>query len=160
MDDRPQYRQSVEQPTAVRRATVAQPDLTAWFAKAYGEIAAYLGAHGLAPKGFPFARYHLRADGRFDVEAGFPLDRPIAGNARVLPSTLPGGSQVVLWYIGPYDQIGKAHAVLQEWIAYHGGRPAGDSREIYHDPPTGDPTHWRTEIVQPYTPAQNEGDPR
>lgn len=150
MDDRPQSRSAVEQPTAVRRATLGPTDLLPWFAKAYGEVAGYLSAHGITPKGFPFARYHVRADGRFEVEAGFPLTGPIAGDASVVPSSLPAGLQAVVWHTGPYDQVGKAHALLTEWVEAQGGRPSGDPWEIYHDPPTGDPSAWRTEVVHPY----------
>ena len=153
MDDRPQSRSAVEQPTAVRRATLAQAGLLPWFAKAYGEVASYLSAHGVTPHGYPFARYHLRADGQFDVEAGFPLTTPIAGDTSVVPSCLPAGQQAVVWHTGPYDQVGKAHAQLTEWIEAEGGKPSGDSWEIYHDPPNGDPSHWRTEVVQPYVPS-------
>ncbi|TCN27054.1 effector-binding domain-containing protein [Kribbella orskensis] len=155
--EQPQTRTAVVQPTAVRRATLAQAELVNWFAEAYGEVAAYLGLHGLTPKGHPFARYHVRADGRFDVEAGFPIAGRIAGDCSVQPSTLPGGELAVVWYMGPYDQVGKAYATLADWISSQGGEADGEAWEIYYEPPTGDPSHWRTEVVQPYHLVSGDG---
>jgi effector-binding domain-containing protein len=154
-DDLPRAHLAVAQPTAVRRATLAQSELVTWFATTYGEVGAYLGAHGITPKGHPFARYHVRTDGRFDVEAGFPVPKLIAGNADVMPSALPAGWVAVLWHVGPYEQIGKAYATLSDWIRARGGTLAGDPWEIYHDPPAGDPAEWRTEVVQPFAPAED-----
>jgi effector-binding domain-containing protein len=107
----------------------------------------------LTPEGRPFARYHVRADGRFNIEAGFPVGSKLAGNGSVQPSMLPSGDQAVIWHTGPYDQVGAAYAVLAEWIEEQGGTPEGDAWEIYHDPPAGDPSHWQTEVVQPYRAA-------
>ncbi|TDU83756.1 effector-binding domain-containing protein [Kribbella voronezhensis] len=150
----PQHRVVTEQPTAVRRATLHQSELAGWFAAAYGEIAGYLGRHGLTAQGYPFARYHLRSDGRFDVEAGFPVEAGIAGDGSVQPSSLPGGHVVTAWHTGPYQEVGQTYALLAGWIAEHGVEQAGDAWEIYHDPPTGSPALWRTEVIQPFTPAQ------
>jgi len=151
--EQPETRTAVQQATLVRRATLGRSELVNWFAKTYGEIATYLGDHGLTPKGHPFARYHVRGDGRFDVEAGFPVVSKLVGDASVLPSILPGGEQAVIWHTGPYDQVGVAHTALAEWIEQQGGTPDGDAWEIYYDPPAGDPSHWRTKVVQPYRAA-------
>jgi effector-binding domain-containing protein len=150
----PQQKTVAEQPTAVRRATLDKDHLPGWFAAAYGDVAAYLSKHGLTAQGYPFARYHLRSDGRFDVEAGFPVAATIAGDGSVRPSSLPGGQVVTSWHTGSYDEVGKTYAVLAEWIAEHGVEPAGDAWEVYSDPPTGDPALWRTEVVQPFTAAK------
>ena len=152
--EHPQPRTVSEQPTAVRRATLSRRELVNWFASAYGEIAAYLSTHGLTAQGYPFARYHVRSDGRFDVEAGFGVGVRIAGNGFVLPSTLPGGEVVSAWHVGPYDEVGKTYGVLTDWLAEHRAEQAGDAWEIYHDPTTGDPSSWLTEVVQPFTPAE------
>src|SRR5690242_21137181 len=77
--DQAQSRVIAEQPTAVRRATLAPAELPAWFAEAYADIATYLGSQGVKHAGPPFARYHIRPDGRFDVEAGFPVTGTIDG---------------------------------------------------------------------------------
>jgi effector-binding domain-containing protein len=151
--EQPQPHAAVEQPTAVRGATLGREELVSWFAQAYGAVAAYMGLHGLTPTGRPFARYHLRPDRRFDVEAGFPVAAKIAGDGSTQPSALPGGELAVVWHAGPYDQVGEAYAALADWIRSEGGTAEGDPWEIYHDPPAGDPSQWRTEVIQPYLPA-------
>lgn len=139
-----------EQPTAVVRGIVHRKDLGRWFGGAFDQVAAYLLHHGIAPQGFPFARYHVCPDGTFDVEAGFPVGNGIDGDGKVMPSSLPGGRVVVAWHIGPYDELGEAYQSVDEWLkAAHGVR-TGDSWEVYHDPPTGDPHFWRTEVIQPF----------
>ncbi|MFK4084878.1 GyrI-like domain-containing protein [Kribbella sp. NPDC020789] len=156
--DQAESRVITEQPTAVRRATLAPPELPAWFDQAYADIASYLSAHGIKHQGPPFARYHVRPDGRFDVEAGFPVAAPIAGTVTVRPSKLPGGAVVSLWHIGPYDRVGQTYAEIAAWIREVGASSAGDAWEIYHEPPADDPMQRRTEVVQPYTfPEAHEG---
>ncbi|GAA0927836.1 hypothetical protein GCM10009554_09010 [Kribbella koreensis] len=153
----PYLREAVEQPTAVRRATLALPELRAWFAKTYGEVGSYLTLHGITPRGYPFARYQHRPDGRFDVEAGYVVTAPIAGDTVTVPSSLPGGLHAVVWHIGPYQKIGATYAQLTTWIESQSGRADGAPWEFYHDPPGNERTLWRTEIVQPYVIV---GDPR
>ncbi|HEU4947199.1 MAG TPA: GyrI-like domain-containing protein [Kribbella sp.] len=142
-----------EQPTAVRRATLAPEEMPNWFSTAYGEIASFLGRHGVRPAGMPFARYHRRSDGRFDTEAGFPIAAPVTGDGMTEASTLPGGPAAVTLYRGPYDGLAAAYEQLEDWLRTQGGIPDGDPWEVYFDPPTGDPADWRTEVIQPYRPA-------
>lgn len=149
--NRPESRTVTEQVTAVQRATLSQDQLAEWFPKAFGDVACYLYHHGIAPNGFPFARHHVRLDGRFEVEAGFPVATPITGNGPVEPSILPGGPVLVVWHVGPYAELGTAYQAMADWLEAEGATRTGDAWEIYHDPPTSDPMHWRTEVVQPFT---------
>lgn len=145
----PELRDTTEQPTAVRRAEVDRSELATWLAQAFGDVAAHLHAHGIPPKGYPFARYHALPGHRFEVEAGFPIAIRIAGNASVRPSTLPGGHALVAWHVGSYDAIGTTYQAIDEWLRAEGGYRTGDAWEIYHDPPGHDRIQWRTEVVQP-----------
>ncbi|NUR97524.1 MAG: GyrI-like domain-containing protein [Kribbellaceae bacterium] len=144
------------QHTAVVKAVLRREQLGSWFSGAIDRVADRLDRIGIAPCGLPFARYHLRPDHMFEVEAGFPVAAPITGDGEVRPSTLPGGSVVVAWHIGPYDRLGEAYEAVDEWLTNERGVRTGDAWEVYHDPPTGDPHLWRTEVVQPFTPATSE----
>ncbi|WP_202868363.1 GyrI-like domain-containing protein [Kribbella sindirgiensis] len=139
-----------EQPTVVRRGTMAPTEMSAWFPKTYGEIVAFLRTHHTMPAGPPFARYHQLPDGRFEVEAGFPVVGVVASDAVTQMSSLPGGTVAVTVHVGPYDTLGENYAAVAEWLRLRGAKAAGDPWEIYRDPPDGDPATWRTEIVQPY----------
>jgi effector-binding domain-containing protein len=147
--DQPELRETTEQKTAVRRAVVNRNELAKWLAQAFGEVAAYLHAHGIAPKGYPFTRYHVLPGHRFEVEAGFPIAVRIAGNASVRPSSLPGGHALVAWHVGSYDTVRTTYQAIDDWLRAESGYRTGDAWEIYHDPPGRDRSQWRTEVVQP-----------
>ncbi len=142
----------IEQETAVECATVRVADIGPWLAKAFNEVASYLGRKGAGPAGMPFARYHHTSDDRFEVEAGFPASTPTNGEGEIEPSELPGGLAAVTVHVGPYDAMEPAYAALRTWVHAHGGEPVGDAWEVYFsDPDTDpDPSTWRTEIFQPY----------
>ena len=144
-----------EAQTAVGRATLTVPEIGPWIGRTYGAVASYLAAQEVAVAGLPFARYHMVGEGRFEVEAGFPVTEPIQGSAEVSPSSLPGGWIARIWHIGPYDAMGETYEALAKWIAEQAGEPTGAPWEIYHsDPQTEpDPATWRTEILQPFKPA-------
>lgn len=137
------------QHAAVMKATLRTDELGGWISSAFDRVAEYLGRHRLTPNGMPFAR-HVLADHTFEVEVGYPVAASIEGDGTVQPSSLPGGSVVVAWHIGPYDQLGETYQAVDEWLKAEGGTRTGDAWEIYHDPPVGDPRFWRTEVVQPF----------
>jgi effector-binding domain-containing protein len=141
------------QPTAVRRAVLRQADLAVWFVGAFGEVSEFLRRRGIRAYGFPFARFQAWSDDRLEVEAGFPVAVPVVSDGQAQASELPSGPAAVTLYVGPGDKIGTAYALLADWFHVHGGHPAGDAWEIYHDPPTGEPAHRRIEIIQPYLPT-------
>ena len=144
-----------EQPAAVVKTTIAVPGIAAWISGAYGATAAYLARQGAGPSGPPFARFHCVGDDRFEVEAGFPSTRVVAGDGTVTPATLPGGPVAQTVHVGPYDEMTPAYDGLLAWIRDHGGEPAGDAWEVYYSNPAvePDPATWRTLIVQPYRAA-------
>jgi effector-binding domain-containing protein len=141
--------------TAIARATLRVAEIGPWLATTYGAIAGLLAARQAAPAGPPFARFHMLGQGRFEVEAGFPVSSPIEPNGDVQPSELPGGQVAVTVHVGPYDQMEPAYQALASWVTDHGGELAGDAWEIYFSDPAAepDPATWRTEIVQPYRQA-------
>ena len=109
-------------------------------------------ARHTSPAGPPFARYHPLGEGRFEVEAGFPVAGPVEAAGEVVPSELPGGPVAVTVHTGSYDQMEPAYQALASWVADHGGQLAGDAWEVYYSDPAEqpDPAHWRTGVVQPY----------
>jgi len=143
-----------EQFTAVAEATLGVADIGPWLPAAYEAIARTIVAQGKAVAGAPFARYHQVGDGRFVVEAGFPVSTPIQPADQVRPSMLPSGPAACTIHTGPYDLMEPAYLALVDWITAHNAAPAGDPWEIYYSDPTvqPDPATWKTEVVQPYTP--------
>ena len=138
-----------EQPTAVLRAMLAPDEVSSWMLPAFDAVADYLRRHGIAPCGFAYARYHLQADGHFEVEAGFPVAVRIEGDNHVRPSSLPGGHVVVAWHIGPYEELGDAYRAVDDWLRIERGTRSGDAWEVYHDLPQH-LKNMRIEVVQPF----------
>lgn len=96
-----------EQPTAVRRATLPADQVGSWLADTYAQVAAYLERAGVPMSGPPYARYVLR-DHEMEVEAGFPVADPIAGDGQIEPSGLPAGPVAVSTHYGPYETLAEA----------------------------------------------------
>ena len=143
-----------EQDTAVEYATLSISEIGPWLQKTFAEVATYLERKGASADGMPFARYHRRSDGRFDVEAGFSASTPTNGEGDVEPSDLPAGPAATTVHIGPYDTIEPAYTALRDWILERGGVPEGNAWEVYFSDPNldHDSTTWRTEVIQPYRP--------
>jgi effector-binding domain-containing protein len=124
--------------------------MSEWFPRVFSEIAQHLQQSQNPPLGPPYARYHRLDQGRFHVEAGFPVGRPIVGSGEIHPSSLPEGPVAVISHIGPYDEMEPAYQALHSWIDEHHAQAAGDAWEVYFSGPEEPPGEWRTEIHQPY----------
>ena len=147
-------RTTAEQPTLVMIGKVQLAEIPAFLGKAFAAVAQHIGMSGSSFAGPPFARYRILDDPRteFEVEAGFPVERPTPGRDDVVSSTLPGGTLAVVTHFGPYDQMQPAYQAVLNWLEETGAQPAGAPWEIYYSDPQeqSDPRTWRTEICQPY----------
>jgi effector-binding domain-containing protein len=123
------------------------------------EVAAWLSARGIA-HGPAFFRYRVIDMDRFlDLEVGFTVAAPVAGDDRVLPGLLPAGRYASLRHVGPYDGLLAANAALIGWGRDLGLRwdshptAAGEAfacrLEIYHTDPGLEPdsARWLTEVA-------------
>jgi len=137
--------------TAVVSATVSDTDIGQFLERAYQAVSDVVSEQGVAIVGPPFARYRRRGDGRFDVEAGFPVSSYIWTVGQVRSSVLPAGERATLEHAGAYDEMAPAYAAVAQWVEDHGGIPEGDAWEVYLSPPDPDDASTaRTRIVQPY----------
>jgi effector-binding domain-containing protein len=148
------FRTVTEQPTAVRKARLRTAELPGWLADTFGQVWQYLQRTRRAVAGHPFARYEFHGDS-VDVEAGFPVGEPVAGEDRVEPSTLPGGTVAVTTHYGRYDAIEDAYKAVLAWLQRRGYEPAGGHWELYANDPAQepDPAAWRTDLVVPCRPT-------
>ena len=108
-------------------------------------------SEGIQITSAPFARYHSISATAVDMEAGVSVTRPIEGNERVRPGTLPGGRVLSAWHVGPYDTLTRTHQRLEAWMSQQGLESAGASWELYWTDPgmEPDPAKWRTQIFMP-----------
>lgn len=142
------------QHTAVIRETVPMSEIGPWMGAVFAEVGGHLARAGGQMAGPPFSRYFGMPASTADVEAGFPVDRPVAPGGRVVPGELPAGPAAVTVHSGLYETIGAAYEAIGRWLAENKRQPAGPPWEVYLTDPvaTPDPAQWRTEVIQPLLP--------
>lgn len=115
------------------------------------EVMAHLTATGGKMAGPPFSRYHAWSDTEIDLEAGIPVQKPVAVKGRIQNSELPAGKAVSCWHVGPYDKLAGAHAGLNEYLREQQLESAGGPWEVYWTDPgmVPDAAKWRTQLFMP-----------
>src|SRR5690606_41724667 len=93
--------------TAVVSGTVAEPRIGEFLGQAFRAVSQVVAQQGVQIVGPPFARYHRRGDGRFDVEAGFPVSGYIWTVGAVRSSGLPPGTRETEVHEGRYQRVGR-----------------------------------------------------
>jgi effector-binding domain-containing protein len=121
------------QPTLVVRARIA-PDEIATHGQRMLDTVHALVRRVEATPGRNVMRYRPHGD-RLDFEVGVVDPGGVAPEGKVVRSALPGGRVARTLHVGPYEDLGATHAVLDAWCAEHGHRLSGVRWEIYG--------HWR-----------------
>jgi effector-binding domain-containing protein len=127
------------QPAVAVRTVVPMDrlDVGALFGAALGSLFPYLGQHGLAPAGAPYARYAEFGPERADVEIGVPLAelptglRPLAADGVLGATELPGGEVATYLHVGPYPDLGRAYQAIEAWLTASGRSAGGAPWESY-----------------------------
>lgn len=120
--------------------------------------AGYLDGAGVKDFGPALFKYDVIDMPRLEMQFGFVTPAPVAGNDSVKPGVLLAGKYVNVTYVGPYEDLEQATAVVIGWARLVGvewdstGGPDGErfaSRfEIYNNGPMDepDPNKFETEI--------------
>jgi AraC family transcriptional regulator len=139
------------QPVMSIRTTIAPAELAAAFGQLLPAVWQHVQSQGGRPSGPPFGRYHAFTADHIDLEAGIPVEQPVAGDDRILASELPGGRVALTWHVGHYERLQEAYRALESWMQAEGVRASGGPWETYWTDPgqSPDPATWRTEIRQP-----------
>lgn len=122
------------------------------------EVRGWLRSRGEQPIGQPFFKYNvIDMDRQLEVEAGFAVTAPVAGEGRVLAGVLPAGRYATLWHTGHPDGLVGATRTLLDWAEWQGlawdvtsvdeGERWGCRLEISHDEPGQDMNEWETELA-------------
>ena len=131
--------------TAVIRDHVKPAELARFIPAACGEVWKFARSAGLPKPGRHIALY--LNDGL--VEVGAEISEPFTGKDRVLCSQLPTGRVATTVHLGPYNQLGNAHAAIRDWCAAHGHCLSGICWEIYghwQDRWNSNPSEIRTDV--------------
>jgi effector-binding domain-containing protein len=138
------------QPAVAVRSVVPMSDLDVreLFGAALGRLFPYLGEHGLAPAGAPYARYAEFGPERADVEIGVPL----AADGALGLTVLPGGEVATYLHVGPYPDHVQAYQAIESWLAESGRSAGGAPWEVYEvgpDKVDDDPARLETLVCWP-----------
>lgn len=136
---------------ATIRVTTAPDEVGRVMGEVLPEVWGYLEERGIHPAGPPFARYHACRESEVDLEAGFPVARPVDGEGRVSAGELPGGEVAATWHAGHYDTLPAAYRAPEAWMEGQGRKPAAAPWEVYWTDPgeTPDPARWETGVLWP-----------
>jgi AraC family transcriptional regulator len=128
------------------------------FGAALGRLFPYLGQHGLAPTGAPYARYAEFGPERADIEVGVPVgaapdDLPaLQPDDEVGVTELPGGEAASYLHVGAYPELGSAYRAIEAWLRDQGRSTAGAPWEVYEvgpDQVDHDPARLETRVLWP-----------
>lgn len=109
--------------------------IPAFLGHAFGKVMQVVAAQGGAIVGPPFARYR-DADGKFDVEAGFPVAGQLHPQDDVEVYDRHSGTAAQTMHVGAYDAVPAAYAAVEAWLTANGWHVAGAPWEEYLDEPT------------------------
>ncbi|RVW08668.1 AraC family transcriptional regulator [Prescottella agglutinans] len=135
------------QPAAIVRGAVTVEAIPAFLGPAFDAVVRAAADQGLEVVGPPFGRFLPLPDGRWNIEAGFPLAGDLVETGPVEPSSLPAGPCACTVHDGGYDTVESAYIALTQWISEHGYATTGEPWECYLDAP--DAPRPRTEVFMP-----------
>ena len=127
-----------DQPALIMRTITPVEKLPEFFGKAYSAIMARLTALGEYPAGMPFGAYYNLDMTALDVEAGFPVFKPLPEEGELKCTVIPAGKYVSTLHRGAYDSVAPAYDALNEWARANGYEPAGIAYEYYLNDPGAD----------------------
>jgi effector-binding domain-containing protein len=112
----------------------------------------HLEALGEYPTGEPFAAYFNMDMQDLDIEAGFPVAKPLPGKGEIQPGEIPGGMAAICHYTGPYSGVAPAYEQLSQFLTDEGFTPIGPAYEWYLSEPDVPPQDIKTDIAFPVKP--------
>lgn len=102
------------------------------------------------PAGPAFTRYH-GIDEQIDLEVGFPVVEPVAGEGEIEAGELPGGAVIKTVHRGAYEGLMEAGDALDRWLRENDREARGPNWEVYpvHAGTADDPSELETDVVKP-----------
>ncbi len=138
------------QPKLSMRTCIPVSDLPQFLGKAYGDIMQHLNSLGELPHGAPFAVYYNMDMENLDIEAGFPVGKPLPASESILSGEIPGGKYASGIFTGPYGELSTIYDAISQWMQNNQYEPTGTVYELYlNDPSTVAPQDLKTQILFP-----------
>lgn len=139
------------QDLAVIRQRVPKDQLPAFYDHAYPTIGSVLQRQKNKPVGAAIGYYHSWDGEVAEIEAGFPVGRPVTPDGDVVASQLPTGRAATAIHTGPYDNLEQTWSELFTWISEQKLTPGPGFWELYLSDPVleSDPSKLQTQLFVP-----------
>jgi effector-binding domain-containing protein len=140
------FEQLCSRPLAVVRRRAASHELSKVVPEACGTVWSVLRANQVIGAGRHVAVY---LDNQINLEVGVEMEAPFSSCGEVAASATPAGLVATTTHYGPYGQLRRAHAAIQQRCRSNGHKLAGPSWEIYghwNDAWNNDPSMIVTDV--------------
>lgn len=131
------------------RTTINFNDYPKTAEKAYRVIIEYAESKGLLFSSGPFVCYHNADLENLEVEMGFPIAKPVAGNDDIYGYTIPAQKAVSGIFLGAYEETDPLMFEIMQWIVEHGYEQQGKIYNYYLNDSDRNTSELLTQIVVP-----------
>ena len=138
-----------EQPVISITDTIMVASIGQRMGSIYGELSMYAEMAGAEIIGKPYAIFHENlSEDVVVLEAGYPVNKHVNNNGKILSSTLPGGKALTLSQFGPYEST-HGHDAVAAYVSENNLNIKGSPREVYVNDPSTEPdtNKWETRLV-------------
>jgi effector-binding domain-containing protein len=138
------------QPALSIRARTSVTELPGTLGGAFKTVFDTITENGELPFGAPFVVYYNMDMDDLDIEAGYPVARPLPAKDFVKASEIPAGRYGSTTFTGPYQELSGAYQALTQWMQVNKYEPTGIVYEMYlNDPGAVLPQDLQTQILFP-----------
>ena len=116
------------------------------------KLISFLEEHNTQMFGAPYLAYmNANEDfSQFDIELGFPVEKPLPVSGEIYMSQTYEGKAVVSLYKGPYEELESSYMALMNYIKENSLESTGVYYEYYLNDPAETPeSELLTEIIFP-----------
>ncbi len=117
--------------------------------EAYARISEYLSELGELMAGVPYVCFHNMDMENLRAEIGFPVVKPIPGNAGIEAHIIPQQKVVYGVHLGPYHEMTPLYEAMGKWIYENGFEPVGPVYEYYLNDPDRPESELVTKVIMP-----------
>ena len=147
----PEIVQLAARRAAVIHAEASTEELPATFARIFPAVHAALTEQGITDMGHVIAVYHSMDANQMSLSGGIEIGEGVEPAGEIELLEMPACDAVKADHFGPYEELGRTHEAVWQYVQEIGRTPAGGPIERYITDPEAEPdtSKWHTEILLP-----------
>jgi len=147
----PEIVQLAARRAAVIHAEASTEELPATFARIFPAVHAALTEQGVTDMGHVIAVYHSMDANQMTLSAGIEIGDGVEPGGEIELLEMPASDAVKADHFGPYEELGRTHEQVWQYVQEIGRAPSGGPIERYITDPGAEPdtSKWHTEILLP-----------